>query len=71
MLQRKLNRRLDKSELFADIVALAFEFVGEDALDFVQLLYRVGELDFPASAGFLFFKEEEDFRREYVSSQNG
>ncbi len=70
MLQGEFDGGFDEAEFFADVIALPFEFVGEDALDFVQFLDRVCELDFAASADFLFFQEEKDFGREDVTADD-
>src|SRR5436305_12177219 len=70
MAQRVVDGRFEITELFAGVVALAFEHVAVQIAGSHELAQRVGELDFAAGAALGFLQQRKNLRRQDVPSDD-
>jgi len=49
----QIHLRLDKSKLLS--ITFIFKSASEEAMDLIEILGRIGDLDFAAGVSFLFF----------------
>src|SRR5690606_1810532 len=60
----------DKAEFFPYIMTATFKFIGKDTLNLIEFGDRISELDFTACTNLLFIEETENFRCQYVTTDD-